>query len=272
MVPADVADCAQVEAAADRIEREWGPIDVWINNAMATIFCPAVEIAAEDFRRATEVTHLGAVGGTLAALRRMARRDRGTIVQVGSALAYRSIPLQAPYCGAKSALRGFTDSLRTELIHSHSHVRLAMVQLPVNTPQFDWARNCTGKRAKPLGKIFAPEVAADAIFDAAMNPRREVWVGFPAVQAILGTRIAPGLLDRWLAFRAYEGQHTEEPLPAGYRDNLHEPVREDRGASGRFDDQAKRRSAQGLLNRHRGALFAAAFIALAALGLWLAAS
>jgi len=270
VVPTDVADAGQVEAAAARIEREWGPIDVWVNNAMATIFCPAVEIAPEDFRRATEVTYLGAVWGTLAALRRMKTRDAGTIVQVGSALAYRSIPLQAPYCGAKSALRGFTDSLRSELLHDRSRVQLTMVHLSAfNTPQFDWGKNCLGKLAKPLGKIFQPEIAAEAIFRAALHPRREVWVGYPAAQAILGTRIAPALLDRWLAFRAYSGQFAEEPLPTDYRDNLHAAVPADRGAHGRFDDRARHMSLQVVLSSHRRALVAVALAALLGLGLWL---
>ena len=270
VVAADVADAAQVEAAAERIEREWGAIDVWVNNAMATIFCPALEIAAEDFRRATEVTYLGAVWGTRSALKRMVERDRGTIVQVGSALAYRSIPLQSAYCGAKSALRGFTDSLRSELIHDRSRVRLTMVHLAAfNTPQFDWGRNCTGKLARPLGKIFQPEVAAEAIFHAALHPRREVWVGFPAVQAILGQRVIPALLDRWLAFRAYAGQQADEALPKTYTDNLYQPVRADRGAHGRFDDRAKTASVQFLLNTHRTAALAVALATVFGLGLWL---
>lgn len=191
-------------------------------------------------------------------------------LQIGSALAYRSIPLQAPYCGAKSALRGFTDSLRSELIHDRSRVQLTMVHLSAfNTPQFDWGRNCLGRLAKPLGKIFQPEIAVEAILRAALEPRREVWVGFPAVQAILGRRVVPGLLDRWLAFRAYSGQLADEPLPGGYRDNLHGAVPLDRGAHGRFDDRAKRMSLQLVLNTHRGALVAVALAAIFALGVWL---
>lgn len=272
-LPTDVADHAQVEAAAERVEREFGPIDVWINNAMATIFCPAERIAPEDFERATRVTYLGAVWGTLAALKRMRPRNRGTVVQVGSALAYRSIPLQAPYCGAKAALRGFTDSLRSELRHDRSDVHLTMVQLSAfNTPQFDWGKTCFDRQPQPVPPIFQPELAAEAIVWAAMHRRRELWVGFPAVKAILGTRIVPGLLDRLLASRAYEGQLTDEPNPPGRRDNLHAPVPEDNGAHGRFDRQAKANSWHYRLTIRRGALAAGAALALAAgaAGAWIA--
>ena len=272
VVPADVADPDQVEAAAERIEREWGPIAVWVNDAMATIFSPFAEITPEEFRRATEVTYLGAVWGTRAALKRMRARDAGTIVQVGSALAYRSIPLQSAYCGAKSALRGFTDSLRSELIHEKSRVHLTMVHLSAfNTPQFDWARNRMGRLAKPLGKIFQPEVAAEAIFRAAHERRREVWVGYPAVQAILGTRLAASLLDRYLAWSAYEGQLAPAPLPSQYRDNLFEAVPGDHGARGRFSEGALSFSFQDWLNGHRWTMVGAALAALLVLGLGLAA-
>jgi NAD(P)-dependent dehydrogenase (short-subunit alcohol dehydrogenase family) len=255
VIPADVADCAQVESAAERIEREWGPIDVWVNNAMSTIFCSFLDASPEDFKRATEVTYLGAVWGTRAALTRMKPRDRGVIVQVGSALAYRSIPLQAPYCAAKSALRGFTDSLRSELIHDRSNVHLTMVHLSAfNTPQFDIARNCTGRKARPVGKIFQPELAADAIVWAATHRRREVWVGFPAVQAILGTRVIPGLLDRKLAHDAYEGQQSDEARPDDAPDNLYVPVPGDHGAHGRFDAHAVSSSTQFWMTTHRAAL------------------
>lgn len=268
-IVADVADYSQVEAAAERIEREWGPIDVWVNNAMATIFGTFIDTPPEDFRRATEVTYLGAVWGTRAALKRMKPRNRGTIIQVGSALAYRSIPLQAPYCGAKSALRGFSDSVRSELIHDKSRVQLMMVHLSAfNTPQFDWGRNLMGRYARPAGKIFQPEVAAEAIYEAARNPRREMWVGIPAVQAIIGTRIIPGLLDRYLAHEAYEGQKTEKPLPPDYRDNLYEPVPGNYGAHGRFNEQAVSSTPQQWLNTHRAATALAAG-ALLAIGIWL---
>jgi NAD(P)-dependent dehydrogenase (short-subunit alcohol dehydrogenase family) len=266
----DVADADAVEAAAARVEAEWGPIDVWVNDAMATLFAPALDITPADFRRATEVTYLGAVWGTLAALRRMQPRNRGAIVQVGSALAYRSIPLQAPYCGAKSALRGFTDSLRCELVHARSKVQLTMVQLSAfNTPQFVWGRTTLPWRPRPMGTIFQPEVAARGIYFAATHARREVWVGWPAVQAILGQRLLPGLLDRVLGRSAWDGQHTDEPLPAERRDNLYRPVDaeagSDHGAHGRFDALAHAGSAQLWMAMHRGAMLVAG---AAALALW----
>ncbi|WP_136416322.1 SDR family oxidoreductase [Herbaspirillum sp. ST 5-3] len=263
IVPTDVADHRQVEAAAAMVEREWGAIDVWINNAMATIFCDVLHISPEDFIRATEATYLGAVWGTMAALKRMKPRNRGAIVQVGSALAYRSIPLQAPYCGAKSAIRGFTDSLRSELIHDKSKVHLTMVHLSAfNTPQFDWGRTCLPDQPKPLGKIFQPEVAARGIYWAALHRRRELWVGWPAVQAILGTRVIPGFLDRMLAFKAYEGQESNKPISPGRRDNLYEPVPGDHGAHGRFDSQAVTWSAQLWLNTHRWPMVVALVVIL----------
>ncbi len=272
VVAADVADPQQVEAAAERIEREWGPIAVWVNDAMATIFSPFADITPEEFRRATEVTYLGAVWGTRAALRRMRGRDAGTIVQVGSALAYRSIPLQSAYCGAKSALRGFTDSLRSELIHEKSRVHVTMVHLSAfNTPQFDWARNRMGRLAKPLGKIFQPELAAEAIFRAAQERKREVWVGYPAVQAILGTRLVAPLLDRYLAWSAYEGQLAPAPLPSQYRDNLFEAVPGDHGVRGRFSQGALSFSFQDWLNGHRWTMVGAALAAMVLLGVALAA-
>jgi len=267
-IAADVADHAQVEAAAERVEREWGPIDVWVNDAMATIFCEVARISPEDFRRATEVTYLGAVWGTMAALKRMSARNRGSIVQVGSALAYRSIPLQAPYCGAKSALRGFTDSLRSELIHHRSKVRLSMVHLAAfNTPQFDWGRTCMDKQPRPMGKIFQPEIAAEAIYWASQHNRRELWVGLPAVEAILGTRLVPRFLDRRLAYSAYSGQHTERPVSARRQDNLYAPVAGDHGAHGRFDAQAVDSSLQLWFDLHRGALGAVLALGLATLAL-----
>jgi NAD(P)-dependent dehydrogenase (short-subunit alcohol dehydrogenase family) len=212
-IVADVAEAQAVEAAAECVESELGPIDVWVNNAMATIFAPFDRIAPEEFRRGTEVTYLGQVHGTMAALRQMRHRDRGTIVNVGSALAYRAIPLQSVYCGAKYAVRGFTDSLRTELIHDRSAVQLVMVHLPaVNTPQFDWALNKTGQRPQPMPPIFQPEVPARAIVDAALHPhRREVWVGLPTWKAIIANKLAPGLPDRYLARSGYSGQLTDKP-------------------------------------------------------------
>ena len=255
VLPADVADEAQVEAAAARVEARWGGIDVWVNDAMATIFADALSIAPADFRRATEVTYFGAVWGTLAALRRMKPRDRGTIVQVGSALAYRSIPLQAPYCGAKAALRGFTDSLRCELAHDGSRVHVTMVQLSAfNTPQFSWGRTTLAKQPRPMGRIFQPEVAARAVYYAATHRRRELWVGWPAMQAILGQKLVPGFLDRMLGHTAVDGQHTDEPLPPDRKDNLWEPVPGDHGAHGRFDAQAEDFSLQSWADLHRGTL------------------
>lgn len=261
----DVADRVQVEAAAQRIEAELGPIEVWVNNAMATVFCDFAATAPEDFVRATEVTYHGVVWGTRAALQHMQPRNRGTIVQVGSALAYRSIPLQAAYCGAKSAVRGFTDSLRSELIHEKSRIHLTMVQLAAfNTPQFDWGRNGLGRRPRPVGKIFQPEIAARGIYWAATHRRREVWVGLPVFLAIVGTRFLPWYLDRKLAAEAWEGQLTAEPWPRGHPDNLHIAPPGDPGAHGRFDAEAKTRSPALWLSTHRGAM-AAGGLLLAAL-------
>jgi NAD(P)-dependent dehydrogenase (short-subunit alcohol dehydrogenase family) len=255
VLPTDVARHDEVEAAAAKVEAEWGEIDVWVNDAMATIFSPVLSIPPDDFERATAVTYLGAVWGTMAALRRMKPRNRGTIVQVGSALAYRSIPLQAPYCGAKAALRAFTDSVRCELAHAGSKVHITMVQLSAfNTPQFEWGRTTLPRRPRPMGKIFQPEVAAHAVYWAATHRRRELWVGWPAVKAICGTRLVPGLLDRMLGRRAVEGQQTDEPLPPGRLDNLHAPLPGDHGAHGRFDTQATSFSLQHWLDTHRGAL------------------
>lgn len=264
-IPVDVADARAVEAAASLVEDEWGAIDVWVNDAMATIFSDALLIEADDFRRATEVTYLGTVWGTLAALRRMKPRNRGTIVQVGSALAYRSIPLQSAYCGAKAAVRGFTDSIRCELAHDSSKVHITMVQLSAfNTPQFEWGRTTLRKRPRPMGTIFQPEVAARAVYWAATHRRRELWVGFPAVKAIVGTRLIPAYLDRLLGRTAVEGQQTDEPLPPDRRDNLHEPLAGDHGAHGRFDRVARPFSTQLRLTTHRPALAAGAIALLAA--------
>lgn len=238
-LPADVADPEQVEAAAARTEEAFGPIEVWINNAMTTVFAPFLAITPDEFRRATEVTYLGTVHGTLAALRRMSARNKGTVVQVGSALAYRAIPLQAPYCGAKFAVRGFTDAIRSELRHAGSRVHLTMVQLPaVNTPQFDWCRNKLARRAQPVPPVFQPEAAARAIVWAADHRRREVYVGWPTMRAIVANKLFPGLADRYLARFGFEGQLSSEPASDG-PDNLWAPVRADAGAHGRFDAIAR---------------------------------
>ncbi|MFL5267850.1 MAG: SDR family oxidoreductase [Stellaceae bacterium] len=262
-IVADVAEAEAVEAAAQRVETELGPIDVWVNNAMATIFAPLHRINPEEFRRGTAVTYLGQVHGTMAALERMRRRDRGTIVNVGSALAYRAIPLQSVYCGAKYAVRGFTDAVRTELMHDGSAVRLVMVHLPaVNTPQFDWALNKTGTRPQPVPPIYQPEVPARAIVATALHPeRREVWVGLPTVKAIVANKLAPGLLDRYLAKNGYSAQLTGEPVPLDAPANLFTTADGDYGAHGRFDDRARAVSLQAIAGRHRGA------IALGLLGL-----
>ncbi|MEZ4423624.1 MAG: SDR family oxidoreductase [Gemmatimonadota bacterium] len=239
-VPTDVADADAVEAAATQIEEELGPVDVWVNNAMTTVFAPLVEISAAEYERATRVTYLGTVWGTMAALRRMRPRDRGTIVQVGSALAYRSIPLQAPYCGAKHAIRGFTDSLRSELIHEGSQIHLTMVQLPaLNTPQFDWCKAKLPRSPQPVPPIFEPEVAADAIVFAAEHRRRELFVGLPTWKSVLGQKVIPGVLDSYLAHAAWEGQQTDQPLDEERPSNLFEPVAGDHGAHGRFDARAR---------------------------------
>ena len=248
----DVADATAVESAAARVEEELGPIDVWVNNAMATVFSPVAELEPEEFRRITEVTYLGSVWGTMAALRCMRPRDRGTIVQVGSALAYRGIPLQSGYCGAKHALQGFLDSLRTELLHDGSGIRLTAVHLPaLNTPQFDWVRTKMPKDPQPVPPIFQPELAAEAIVWAANNPRRELWVGWPAVQAIVGDKLAPGLLDRYLARTAYDAQMLDDPVEPDRPDNLFEPVPGEFGAHGRFDRSARPQSLQLWLAMNR---------------------
>jgi NAD(P)-dependent dehydrogenase (short-subunit alcohol dehydrogenase family) len=249
---ADVADAAQVEEAAATVERELGPIEVWINNAMVTVVSPIKELHHDEVRRVTEVTYLGAVHGTMAALRRMLPRDRGTIVQVGSALAYRAIPLQAAYCGAKFALRGFTNSLRTELLHDRSRVRVTMVHMPaLNTPQFDWCRTRMPRQPQPIPPIFEPEVAARAIVWAIDHRRRELRVGAPTWEAIFANKLVPGLLDRYLARTCYEAQQASEPVASDRADNLWAPVLGDRGAHGRFTSRARERSVALWLDTHR---------------------
>jgi NAD(P)-dependent dehydrogenase (short-subunit alcohol dehydrogenase family) len=270
-LPADVADARALKDAADRIVEAFGRIDVWVNNAMATIFAPAEHIRPEEYKRVTEVSYLGQVHGTLAALKHMRRQGGGTIVQVGSALAYRSIPLQAAYCAAKAAARGFTDSLRSELIHEGSPIRLTMVHLPaVNTPQFDWARSRLPRRIQPVPPIHAPEVAAEAIVKAAHDAPREVWVGSPTAQAIMGTMAAPGILDRMLASRAWDGQMTDEPATAR-PDNLFAPVPGDRGAAGRFTAAARGSAMSAPAAGVRTALAAAGLALVAGVAAWLTA-
>jgi NAD(P)-dependent dehydrogenase (short-subunit alcohol dehydrogenase family) len=242
VIVVDIVDAAAVDAAAAQVCARWSRIDVWVNNAMLTVFGPAEQVPPAEWARVTQVTYLGAVHGTLAALRHMRPHDRGTIVQVGSALAYRSIPLQAPYCAAKAALRGFTDALRCELLHDRSRVRLSMVQLPgVDTPQFDWSRSHMPSRHRPVGPVYRPQAAAEAIVKAALKAPRELWVGAPVVQAIVGTLIAPGLLDRVLARKAYEPQSDHRASDTAF-DILDAPADEDHGAEGRFGAQAKPRA------------------------------
>jgi len=237
----DIADKSAIDEAAAQIVSMWGKIDVWVNNAMATVFGPVEVIPSEDFKRVTDVTYLGSVWGTLAALTHMRPRNTGVIVQVGSALAYRSIPLQAAYCGAKSALRGFTDSLRSELLHDRCGVKLTSVHLSAfNTPQFDIARSFMPRRSQPMGTIFQPEIAARAIYRAGCSPRREFWIGWPAIQAIVGNKFMPGYLDKKMAKEAYEGQLSDEKAHADPVDNLYTAIQRDYGAHGRFDTQARR--------------------------------
>jgi NAD(P)-dependent dehydrogenase (short-subunit alcohol dehydrogenase family) len=268
VVPTDVADHDAVEAAAARAEAELGPIDVWVNSAMVSVFSPAIEMTAEEYRRVTDVTYLGVVHGTLAALRRMRVRNRGSIVQVASALSYRGIPLQSAYCAAKHAVQGFMDSLRCELLHERSGVRLSSVHLPaVNTPQFDWVRSRLDRRAQPVPPVYQPELAAEAIHWAAHNDRREVWFGLPTVAAILGDRLAPALLDRYLAATAVDAQQTAEPEDPDRPDNLWEPLAGDRGAHGRFDVVAHDHSPQLWATTHRGATVGALLAAIAGIAM-----
>ena len=252
VLPTDVANADQVEAAAVNIEQQFGPIEVWVNNAMASVFSPVNQMTAEEFRRVTEVTYLGCVHGTLAALKRMLPRDSGVIVQVGSALAYRGIPLQSAYCAAKHAIEGFCDSLRTELRHDKSNVRVTMVQLSAfNTPQFGWVKSRLPRRAQPVPPIFQPEVAAEAIYFAAHKPRREFIVGWPAFKAIYGDKIAPWYADRVLARMGYDAQQHDGPEDPGRPNNLYEPVAGDHGARGIFDARSRNWSGQWWLSKNR---------------------
>jgi NAD(P)-dependent dehydrogenase (short-subunit alcohol dehydrogenase family) len=264
VLPCDVADAEQVEAAADAVERSFGPIDVWINNAMVSVLSPAKEMTAEEYKRVTEVTYLGYVHGTLAALHRMLPRDRGVIVQVGSALAYRAIPLQSAYCAAKHAIQGFTESLRSELIHDRSRIHVTTVQLPaVNTPQFEWIKTRMPRHPQPVPPIFQPEVIARAIEWASRHRRREVWLGWPTVKAIVGDKFIPGLLDRYLARVGYDSQQAPQPVNPARRHNLWKPLPADYGARGLFDAQAKTSSVHVWANLHRR------WIGLAAAGVFL---
>ena len=269
VLPTDVADAVQVEQAAARVEAELGPIDVWVNNAMLSVFSPVKEMTPEEYRRVTEVTYLGVVHGTLAALRRMLPRDRGTIVQVGSALAYRGIPLQSAYCGAKHAIQGFCDSLWSELLHDGSRVHLTMVQMPaLNTPQFSWVKSRLPRKPQPVPPIYQPELAAEALYYAAHARRREIYFGWPTIRAILGNKVAAWYADRYLARMGYASQQYNGEVPADRPHNLWDPLPGDFGAHGDFDDRSADSSPQLWLNMRRDWVGAAAV----SLALFLAAA
>jgi short-subunit dehydrogenase len=261
----DVSRYDQVEAAASSVEDAFGEIDIWVNDAMVTVYAEFLDIEPEEFRRATEVSYLGMVWGTRAALKRMVPRDRGSLVQVCSAMSYRGIPLQSPYCGAKHACKGFTESIITELLHHKSKVQISMIQLPgLNTTQFTWGRTKLPKQTMPVPPIYQPEIAADAIHHAAYHKRRQIYVGIPTVMNILGERTAPWLLDRYLAKTAFGSQMTEHDLDPHGHDNLFEPVDEDRGAHGPFDQKAHSLSPQYELSKRRGWVLGALGAAAAA--------
>jgi len=264
VLPADVSSAQEVEEAARAVIAAWGRIDVWINGAGTSVFSPVKHMTHGDFSRVTDVTYLGTVYGTLAALRHMLPQGRGVILQVGSALAHRSMPLQAAHCAAKQAVLGFTDSLRRELLHDGSAVRVTVVNLPaMNTPQFDWGKSRLPRRARPLGPVYQPEVAARALYFAAHHPRREMEVGMPTVDAFVGRTLAPRLWDRYLARKGYQAQRSDEPADAEAASNLWEPVRGDRGVHGSFGRQARSRSLQLWAGMHRNLVAAAGALALA---------
>jgi NAD(P)-dependent dehydrogenase (short-subunit alcohol dehydrogenase family) len=270
VIPVDVADADAVERAADQVEKRLGPIEVWVNDAMVSVFARFIDITPQEFRRVTEVTFLGCANGTRAALKRMLPRDRGTIVQVGSALAYRSIPLQSAYCAAKHAIHGLCGSLRTELKHDGSRVRIAEVQLPaVNTPQFSWSRIKLPSRPQPVPPIFQPELAADAIVYAAEHGRREIWLAWPSIMAILSEKLSPRAGDLYLARKGFSSQQTGAPPGAARPDDLFHPAKGDYGAHGAFDDRARSRSLSWWANKRRawvlaGLALAGGAVALAA--------
>jgi NAD(P)-dependent dehydrogenase (short-subunit alcohol dehydrogenase family) len=256
-LPVDVADYDQVEAAAASAEDAFGEIDIWVNDAMVTLYAEFLHIEPEEFKRSTEVSYLGMVWGSRAALKRMVPRNRGSLVQVCSAMSYRGIPLQSPYCGAKHACKGFTESIITELLHHKSKVQVSMIQLPgLNTTQFTWGRTKLPKQTMPVPPIYQPEVAADAIHYAAHHKRRQVYVGMPTVMNIIGERVAPWLLDRYLAKSGYKSQMTSRDLDPRGHDNLFEAVDEDRGSHGPFEDKAHGISPQYELAKRRGAVLA----------------
>ncbi len=272
VLPLDVADADAVEAAAEFVENTFGPIDVWVNDAMVSVFSPFKEMTAKEFKQVTDVTYLGFVHGTMAALKRMLPRDRGTVVQVGSALAYRSIPLQSAYCGAKHAMVGFTDSIRCELVHDRSNVHITVVHMPaLNTPQFGWVKSRLPYEAQPVPPIYQPEIAADAIYFAAHERRREVWVGAPTWQAIVAQKFIPGLLDLYLGKTGYKGQQTDEPRDPDEPNNVFHPLDDDRdyGAHGTFDRRARSDSPALWASKHRNWIAAGVgTVAAVALGLF----
>jgi NAD(P)-dependent dehydrogenase (short-subunit alcohol dehydrogenase family) len=276
VLPLDVSVPSAVDEAAERVVAEWDHVDIWVNDAMVSVFSPIKDMSAEEFRRVTEVNYLGYVYGTLAALRHMRPRNQGVVIQIGSALAYRSIPLQSAYCASKAAIRGFTDSLRSELVHERSAVEVTMIQLPaVNTPQFEVVRNRLPGHPQPVPPIYQPEVIAQVVVEAAVRPRREIWIGWSTILAIVAQRLAPGLLDHYLARNAWGAQETDL-LPAGHparhdRDNVDAPLPGDRGAHGPFDARARSFSTEVWVRAHRGVL-AGTSIALAAGLLWRAAA
>ncbi len=253
-ISVDVADAAQVEAAAESVEREFGPIDIWVNNAIVQIFAPLKEISAADFKRVTEVNYLGTVYGTMAALKRMQPRDKGVIVQIGSEVSYRSTPLLSAYCGSKFAVRGFTDSLRSELLHDNSKVRITMLHFPgINTPEFDWGKTTLAHRPKPAFPIYQPEVAARAIVWAAHHPRREMYVSLPAALMIWSSKLMPSLLDRFLGRFGYDLQQAKDtPISPNRPDNLWQPIAGRHVVHGSYSEQALKTSLSSWLNMHRG--------------------
>ncbi len=268
IIQGDVADPETTERAAEETEKAFGPIDIWINDAMVSVFSPVKEMKPEEYKRVTEVTYLGFVYGTLAALKRMLPRDRGVIVQVGSALAYRGIPLQSAYCASKHAIQGFMDSLRAELIHDKSNVRASMVQMPaMNTPQFSWVKSRLPNKPQPVPPIYQPEVGAEAVYFIAHNDRREMYVGYPTVEAIVGNKIAPSLGDWYLGESGYKSQQTDEPVSPDRKNNLYEPVPGDHGAHGSFDARSKDFSPQLWADKNRGKLALAGVGIAAGLGL-----
>ena len=266
----DVADAEAVEAAAEKTENELGKIKVWVNNAMNSVFSPIKEMKAIEYKRVTDVTYLGQVNGTLSALKRMLPRDEGSIVFVGSALAYRGIPLQSAYCGAKHAIQGFYDSLRTELLHDKSKVKISIVELPaMNTTQFGFVKSRLPKKPRPMGTIYQPEVAADAILYAAEHGRREIFVGWSTVKAIVGNKIAPWYADSVLAKSAFKGQQTDEPEDPNRQNNLWEPIPGDHGAHGPFGAKAKNSSTELMLSKNHVIVYAAIALILTAIILWI---